>query len=265
MAHRFQHQSLTSTNLDVFQEAFSCFCIPVPKFENRVALAHAIGTKLGLTREKSVFYVQIYKAQVQRTQMNFTAGRASLVKKQEFGMRSSIMTTNYAFTRHSLNLLEEIAICVSHNEPILLVGETGCGKTATIQYLATQCGHKFSAINMSQQSDVTDLLGGFKPVDFKQIVTPLRDTFEGLFIKTFSQKQNVKFLGHIQQCWAEKKWDVLLKLMEHCKATALKRKGLKIGLILLSNFKFVILIRKNIVRIRIPRSILVRDLLAIEI
>ena len=64
---------------------------------------------------------------------------------------------------------------------MLLVGETGTGKTSMVQYLAKQCGFNLQATNMSQQSDSTDLLGGFKPVDIKQLVKPVREQFEKLF------------------------------------------------------------------------------------
>ena len=238
LAERFQTSALISVNHDVFQEAFSCFCIPVGNVEDRLTLAHAVGAKLGITKDKVEFYVLRNKGSVQQTQLTFSVGRAALPKTEMSSfVRKNMISKNYAFTRHSLNLLEQIAICVFNNEPVLLVGETGCGKTSTIQYLASQCGHRFDAINMSQQSDVTDLLGGFKPVDFRQIVLPLRRSFEDLFVKTFSQKQNIKFLGHIQQCFAEKKWEILLKLMSHCKKAALKRKGLKKGLVFTFIFK----------------------------
>jgi midasin len=46
------------------------------------------------------------------------------------------------------------------SEPVLLVGETGVGKTATINYLAQVTGNKLVVMNMSQQTDSTDLLGG---------------------------------------------------------------------------------------------------------
>ena len=235
IAERFQNNALISINIDVFQEAFSCFCVPVGNAEDRLTLAQAIGAKLGLSKDKIDYFVLRNKGNIQQTQLRLTVGRASLIKKEtiEPGFRV-LPSLNFAFTRHAVNLLEEIAICVLHNEPVLLVGETGCGKTSTIQYLATKCGHKFSAINMSQQSDITDLLGGFKPVDFRQIIGPLRENFERLFVRTFSQKQNVKFLGHVQQCFAEKKWEILLKLMDHCKKAALKRKGLKKGLVFIS-------------------------------
>lgn len=42
--------------------------------------------------------------------------------------------------------------------------------------------------NLSQQSDVTDLLGGFKPVSPHRVCIPLYKEFYKLFTKTFSRK-----------------------------------------------------------------------------
>ena len=42
--------------------------------------------------------------------------------------------------------------------------------------------------NLSQQSDVADLLGGFKPMDAQFVCIPLYKDFENLFSKTFSVK-----------------------------------------------------------------------------
>lgn len=67
----------------------------------------------------------------------------------------------YALTRTSCCLLERLAVCLSLNEPALLVGETGTGKTTTLQILAKQTGHTLVVINMNQQSDSSDLLGGY--------------------------------------------------------------------------------------------------------
>ena len=48
--------------------------------------------------------------------------------------------SRFAFTRQSSALLEKIAVCVNHTEPVLLVGETGTGKTSVMQYIAQQTG-----------------------------------------------------------------------------------------------------------------------------
>jgi midasin len=57
-------------------------------------------------------------------------------------------------------LLERVAVCISLCEPVLLVGETGTGKTSTLQLLAKHTEQKLIVINMNQQSDSADLLGG---------------------------------------------------------------------------------------------------------
>lgn len=58
----------------------------------------------------------------------------------------------FAATRPSAVLLEQLAVCVSKGEPVLLVGETGTGKTSTVQHLARVTG---------EHRD-------FKPLDLKQ-------------------------------------------------------------------------------------------------
>ena len=52
---------------------------------------------------------------------------------------------------------------------------------------------------MNQQSDSSDLLGGYKPVMIGRIIQPLREEFETLFCKTFSRKQNQTFLSEYFQ------------------------------------------------------------------
>lgn len=46
----------------------------------------------------------------------------------------------FAATRPSAVLIEQLAVCVVKGEPVLLVGETGTGKTSTVQYLAHVTG-----------------------------------------------------------------------------------------------------------------------------
>lgn len=55
-------------------------------------------------------------------------------------------------------------------EPVLLVGETGIGKTAIIQLLADRIGANLRIVNLSQHSDSSDLIGGYVfPVMIKKI------------------------------------------------------------------------------------------------
>ena len=52
----------------------------------------------------------------------------------------SMEMSQFAHTRQSLLLLESVGRCVQQQEPVLLVGETGVGKTALVSYLASITG-----------------------------------------------------------------------------------------------------------------------------
>ena len=62
---------------------------------------------------------------------------------------------------------------------------------------------------MSQQSDSSDLLGGFKPVDARHLIRPIKEEFDLLFKKTFSVKKNMPFLDAIKRVWVKGNWDQL--------------------------------------------------------
>jgi MoxR-like ATPase len=48
--------------------------------------------------------------------------------------------------------------CVAHNEPVLLIGETGCGKTMGCQLLATHRGQRIRILNCHQSTEVTQCI-----------------------------------------------------------------------------------------------------------
>ncbi|XP_077869169.1 midasin [Saccoglossus kowalevskii] len=216
--------SLSSTANKVFQEALDCFCAVLSKPSTRLSVAEAIGSKINISKEKADFYCEKYKPSLDIQRTSMVVGRAQLMRlKKQFASLQRVSTATFAHTRHAMALMERVAVCVANNEPVLLVGETGTGKTSSVQYLAEVTGHRLQVINMNQQSDSADLLGGFKPVDMRQIVAPFREEFETLFCKTFSRKQNIKFLGHMLECFAKRKWQDLFKLMLHVAQAAEKK------------------------------------------
>ena len=48
--------------------------------------------------------------------------------------------------------------CVAHNEPVLLIGETGCGKTMGCQLLAKYRGQRIRILNCHQSTEVSGYL-----------------------------------------------------------------------------------------------------------
>ena len=57
----------------------------------------------------------------------------------------------------------------------------GTGKTTVVQELASMLGRKLHVFNMNQNTDSADLLGGFKPVDLKYLLTPVYARFREVF------------------------------------------------------------------------------------
>ena len=50
-----------------------------------------------------------------------------------------------------------------HEEPVLLVGETGTGKTSACQAAAAAAGQRLHIVNCNQHTEASDFLGGFRP------------------------------------------------------------------------------------------------------
>ncbi|XP_032340488.1 LOW QUALITY PROTEIN: midasin [Camelus ferus] len=224
IAHSFDSLS-SSASLNIFQEALDCFTAMLSKHTSKLKMAEVIGSKLNISKKKAEFFCQLYKPEIVINELDVQVGRVRLLRKQNEAVHIQREKLTFAATRPSSVLIEQLAVCVSKGEPVLLVGETGTGKTSTVQYLAHITGHRLRVVNMNQQSDTADLLGGYKPVDHKLIWLPLREAFEELFALTFSKKQNFTFLGHIQTCYRQKRWHDLLRLMQHVHKSAVNKDG----------------------------------------
>jgi midasin len=83
--------------------------------------------------------------------------------------------------------MERIGVSLLRAEPVLLVGETGTGKTTTLSQLAGLTGAHLVALNMSQQTDSSDLLGGYRPVGAGEALLPLLEGFGELLRRTWKK------------------------------------------------------------------------------
>jgi midasin len=118
-------------------------------------------------------------------------------------------SSNFAITGHALRFMESIAVCIRENEPVLLVGETGGGKTTLVQQLARLAGQSVMVQNLSLQTDSTDLLGGFRPLEMKHVARRVYQEFVDLFTSTFSRKQNADFLKFTNTALTKENWKKL--------------------------------------------------------
>lgn len=211
------NQPLNSTLYDnIFAEAVDCFTGFIPNFDASKYLISIIGTALDVPSHRVDLFVQNHIPVFSSTDLTITIGRASLEKKKLLSKtrqkQKAKQIANFADTNHALRLLEQIGIAVAMKEPTLLVGETGTGKTTVVQHLSALLNRDITVINVSQQTESSDLLGGYKPIDSKTIALPLKEQFDLIFESTFSSKKNEKFSALLTKCFAKSQWGNTIKL-----------------------------------------------------
>lgn len=245
----------------VFQNAVDLFCSHLAQSNARDQLIVNIGAKLGIIPSRCEYLsnehkpdigvdaartIRIGRVELQRRlndqpdtenllkrgsdeAVDASAGqkRLKIDKTSHLNIlqQTKLKIPSFSFTRLASCLLERVSVAVNENEPVLLVGETGVGKTSSVQYLSYQTNHKLVVINMNNQSDVSDLVGGFKPVDLAFVIAPLRTEFEYLFKQTFNVQKNEKFLSNVSVCYNQANYPVLIRLMMRIVDTVLARKS----------------------------------------
>jgi midasin len=139
-------------------------------------------------------------------------------------------SANFALTNYSKRFIEKLAVSVQMKEPVLLVGETGGGKTTTVQELASLLGKQLHVQNLSLGSDVNDLLGGYRPVSIRQLLLPYYEQFLRLFQPTFispatpveSREKAEKYLKTVARFFSNEEWAKLLNAFETACMSATK-------------------------------------------
>ncbi len=72
-------------------------------------------------------------------------------------------TGSIVWTKAMKRLYSLVAISIKYNEPVLLVGETGCCKTGVCQTIAEQMSQHLHLLNVHQNSETSDFLGSQRP------------------------------------------------------------------------------------------------------
>ena len=133
------------------------------------------------------YFLDFYAPEIALEDGQFRAGRVLHQICGELNQKALKRSDMVATLIHS-RLIEQIMVAVDQSEPVLLVGETGTGKTSCIQYCAARSGHRLRVVNMSRQSQAGDLIGAFRPVDRQTIIRPVFRKFHLLMVKSFSTK-----------------------------------------------------------------------------
>lgn len=195
----------------MFLDAVDCLVGSLEESDVRDSVVSSIAEEMHVDagRKQHLLRDRIIEVkQTSRVTSNDTlkVGRALLASLPSRRRAAPTKQSPFALTNHTQRLLEQISVAVSQREPLLLVGETGIGKTTAVQHLSARLGQSLLAINLSQQSETGDLLGGFKPVNIRSLIVPLKDEFDVIFEETFSSKKNAKFVETLNHSIAKGKW-----------------------------------------------------------
>lgn len=204
--------SFTGSDLDdIFLEAVDCFVGALPDGDAKASIASVIAEELHIDPERRDFLLTQRDTRYEADKSRVTIGRYSLPRSPS--ARKTPQSQNaFSTNPHTSRMLERVAAAVINKEPLLLVGETGVGKTTAVQHLANHLDKKLVPFNLSQQSEAGDLLGGFKPINARSLMVPLKDEFDEMFGASFSQSRNQQFLDLLGKQMARSSWKAVCKL-----------------------------------------------------
>ena len=140
----------------------------------------------------NIYRVDSRQLECIQTNRKLSLGRVMLQLDQQPLPNRGIVHTQY-----SLRVLEKLLMGITLDEPLLLISETGCGKTTLVQHLASLLNKKLYVFNMSLGSDVVDLVGGFKPVDCKVLMKKLLLKYIKHFKRLSNQNSNEKYISSL--------------------------------------------------------------------
>ena len=206
-------------NDSVFLEAVDCFAGAIPTSALRSQVVGKIARGLHIPAERASHCLIAHKPD--RDTNKFSLRNLPRPKSRP-GVKAVSTRSGanpFALTNHVRRLVESVLVAVKLGEPTLLVGETGTGKTTIVQWLADRMDRKLTVVNLSQQSEAGDLLGGFKPVNTRSLAMPLKDEFDDLIGQMSSSNQNQQFLDTLGKCIAKSRWQRALALWEEALRT----------------------------------------------
>lgn len=210
-----------------YLDAIDCFLASMPRADIELS-APNLGRVTKLTANE---IQRLLTREPELKESDFKIGRIKLSSFKDAAYTKKSRAT-LAKTKQTCRLLENVASCIKQREPVLFVGETGVGKTFIIQYLADMMEIDLIVVNLSQQSDSSDLLGGYKPIDMRQVMTSIHQKFEDLFNKTLRREEHLQsILSHANNLFINAKknsqWLTYLKLVRNCCGKALINKKLE--------------------------------------
>lgn len=202
----------------IFIEGVDCFAGIFPDGPTKATIIDLIAQGLYIPADRAHYCLKARKPEYVVSKTKVRIGRTLIFKRSNYPREKSSnplpKKSPFALTIHALRVLESIAVAVRLAEPCLLVGETGTGKTTMIQHLADLLGYRLTVVNLSQQSEAGDLLGGYKPLNIRALAVPMKEEFDDLFEQTFSTKKNRQYMETVAKAVSNGRWSRLLTLWQ---------------------------------------------------
>ncbi|WWD07578.1 hypothetical protein V865_005679 [Kwoniella europaea PYCC6329] len=198
---------------EIFLEAVDIFVASLDNkgvsLQKRSQMLEVISTGLGMDADRvSALEGRKPNFEVSPTFRQLHIGRTVMDMIGSSRRETTSSSRPFALTKPSLVLLERIAVSLTLGEPTLLVGETGTGKTTAVQHIASIVKKPLTVLNLSMQTESSDLLGGFKPIDASISARNLHVRWQKLFCETFSmgKSQNGAYVEAASKALAGRKW-----------------------------------------------------------
>lgn len=104
--------------------------------------------------------------------------------------------------------------CARPAHTFLRALQWSCHATALQDSLLLVCAQvsaKLVVLNLSQQTDSSDLLGGFRPVEARHSMAPLLPAFFSLVQRTWARGRNQDYLSRVSKAAQRGRWGVVSK------------------------------------------------------
>jgi midasin len=133
--------------------------------EEYAVVRQALESTMKVKLDMDALYDQEGDAPLQRLREALAAAESGAAGGAEAEQAAAIRGAlgGVVWTRSMRRLYALVDRCLRHQEPVLLVGETGVGKTTVCQLLALMRGQKLRILNCNQHTETSDFLGGFRP------------------------------------------------------------------------------------------------------
>ncbi|GMT30207.1 hypothetical protein PFISCL1PPCAC_21504, partial [Pristionchus fissidentatus] len=210
-----------SSSQSILLELMDVWCVCEPSMERRALACSKMAAMLSLTKDEVEYLMRVRSPALAVTESIVSVGRVSLERRAILSMERS---AKLGHTKGALQLLERMALSVKMEEAVLLVGESGVGKTSLVQVLADMKGEKLDTVNLGPHSDTDDLITSLRPTSYGRVMEPFTCDFVGLFSKSFDVSKNEKFMRNLEVLLMHQKYDEYLKVVEETAKRILSKK-----------------------------------------